>query len=112
MYELRQPKNRHFADLRQVDRLPETQLIADVRVPVPEELIALKLIALAGRRGQPKADSDRRDLKMLLLQFPALKSEEGPVRDRLRVAEADAPVIAEWRELVASDIEPETDEDW
>jgi hypothetical protein len=97
VYELRQPKNRHFAD---------------VRVPLPEELIALKLISLAGRQGQPKADTDRRDLKVLLLAFPQLKSETGPVLDRLIAAHADERVLAEWRELVATTIEPESDEEW
>ena len=112
VYELRQPKNRHFADVRQVGELPATQLIADVRVPLPEELIALKLISLAGRQGQPKADTDRRDLKVLLLAFPHLKSETGLVFDRLTAAHADERVFVEWRGLVAATIEPESDEDW
>jgi hypothetical protein len=112
IYELRQPKNRHFADVRQVGVLPPTQLIADVRVPLPEELIALKLLSLAGRQGQPKADTDRRDLKMLLLAFPHLKSEAGPILDRLAAANADERVLAEWRGLVATPIEPESNEEW
>jgi len=110
--ELRQSKNRHFADIRQIDELPTTQLVADVRVPLPEELIALKLISLAGRQGQPKADTDRRDLKVLLLAFPQLKSEKGPVLDRLTVAGADERVLTEWRQLVAATIEPESDDEW
>jgi hypothetical protein len=112
IYELRQPKNRHFADVRQIDELPPTQLIAEVRVPLPEELIALKLISLTGRQGQPKADTDRRDLKVLLLAFPHLKSELGLVSDRLTAGRADDRVFAEWQELVTSTIEPESDEDW
>jgi hypothetical protein len=112
IYELRQPKNRHFADVRQVAELPPTQRIADVRVPLPEELIALKLIGLASRQGQPKADTDRRDLKVLLLAFPQLKSETGPVFERLTAAHADERVLAEWRTLVAATIEPESDEEW
>lgn len=110
IYELRQPKNRHFADVRQVDQLPPTQLVADVRVPLPEKLIALKLIGLAARPGQPKADTDRRDLKVLLLAFPQLKSESGLVLDSLNRAHADESVFAEWRELVASTIQPESEE--
>jgi hypothetical protein len=110
IYELRQPKNRHFADVRQIDRLPPTQLVADVRIPLPEDLIAQKLISLSSRLGQPKADTDSRDLKVLLLAFPHLKAETGPVLDRLRAAQADERALAEWRELVSTDIQPE--EEW
>jgi Nucleotidyl transferase AbiEii toxin, Type IV TA system len=111
IYQLRQPKNRHFAEVRQIGELPPTQLIAEVRVPLPEELIAQKLISLSGRQGQPKADTDRRDLKVLLLAFPNLKSETGPVLDRLTAAGASENALAEWRDLVATDITPEED-DW
>jgi hypothetical protein len=34
IYQLRQPKNRHFAEVRQVSQLPPTQLVAEVRVPL------------------------------------------------------------------------------
>jgi len=110
IFQLRQPKNRHLAHVRQVDALPPTQWVADVRVPLPEALIAQKLIGLVGRLGQPKADSDRRDLKVLLLAFPHLKSETGPVLDRLRASHADDRALAEWRTLVATEIQPEDDE--
>lgn len=110
IYQLREPKNRHFADVRQVDELPPTQRVADVRVPLPEELIAQKLLSLCGRQGQPKADTDRRDLKVLLLAFPQLKSETGPVLDRLLAAKTNEQTIAEWGDLVATEIRPEDDE--
>lgn len=111
VFQVRQPDNRHLADVRQVAELPPTQSVADVRVPVPEELIAEKLISLSGRYGQPKADTDRRDLKVLLPAFPHLKSETGPVLDRLQAAGADDRAIDEWRQLVAAEIRPE-DESW
>jgi hypothetical protein len=110
IYQLQQPKNRHLADVRQVGELPPTQLIAEVRVPIPEELIAQKLLSLSSRRGQPKGDTDRRDLKMLLLAFPQLKSQAGPVLERLNAAEADEAALAEWSSLVATEIEAESDE--
>jgi len=110
VYQLREPKNRHFADIRQVGELPPTQLIAEVRVPVPEELISQKLISLSSRQGQPKADSDRRDLKVLLLAFPHLKSETGVVLNRLSAAHASERALAEWRDLVATEIRPEENE--
>ncbi len=109
VYQLREPKNRHFADIRQVVELPPTQLIAEVRVPVPEELIAQKLISLSSRLGQPKADSDRRDLKVLLLAYPQLKTETGPVLNRLTAANANDLALTEWRELIAMEITPEED---
>ncbi len=111
IYQVRQPKNRHLADVRQIAELPPTRLISEVRVPIPEELIAQKLLSLSNRRGQPKADTDRRDLKMLLLAFPDLKSQAGPVLERLTAAEADEGALAEWTEIVATKIEAE-DEEW
>ncbi|HTW93253.1 MAG TPA: hypothetical protein VMD30_00570, partial [Tepidisphaeraceae bacterium] len=43
IFQLRQPKNRHLADVRQVAEFPPTQSIAEVRVPIAEELVAQKL---------------------------------------------------------------------
>jgi hypothetical protein len=110
IYQLQQPKNRHLADVRQVGELPPTQLIAEVRVPIPEELISQKVLSLSSRRGQPKADTDRRDLKMLLLAFPHLKSQTGAVLDRLNATQADENALAEWSVLVATEIKTESDE--
>lgn len=107
VFQLRQPKNRHLADVRQTDELPPTQLIAEVRVPMPEELIAQKVISMSDRRGQPKADTDRRDLKILLLAFPHLKTEIGTVRDRLTASRADDRALAEWDVMVSTEIVPE-----
>jgi len=109
IYQLRQPKNRHLADVRQVMTLPPTLLISEVRVPTPEELVAQKVISLTARSAQPKGDSDRRDLKMLLLTFPKLKAEAGPVIGRLRALGASQAALAEWAALVAMDIQSEGD---
>src|SRR6266480_3769401 len=38
IYQLREPKNRHLADVRQTTTFPPTRLIAQVRVPTPEDL--------------------------------------------------------------------------
>ena len=110
IYQLREPKNRHLADVRQIATLPPTQIIAEVRVPTPEELIAQKIISLSTRSAQPKGDTDRRDLKMLLLTYPRLQSEAGPVQDRLRALGADEAALAQWRQLAASRIEAEDSE--
>jgi hypothetical protein len=109
--QLRQPKNRHLADVRQVDAFPPTQVVSEVRVPNPEELIAQKVISLSLRAAQPKGDTDRRDLKELLLAYPQLKTEAGAVRERLRAADADDRAIAEWKRLVATEIETPGDAD-
>lgn len=111
IYQLRQPKNRHLADVRQVKAFPTTQLIAEVRVPTPEELIAQKVISLASRSQQPKGDTDRRDLKLLLLAYPTFKSLTGPVADRIKVTNASDAALAEWGRLVASEIQAEEDAD-
>jgi len=70
VYQLRQPKNRHLADVRQVDALPPTQLVSDIMVLSPPDLIAQKVISVTARGDQPKGDTDRRDLKVLLLAYP------------------------------------------
>ena len=44
-----------------------------------------------------------------MLTFPELKTEEGPVAERLRAAEAGDDVMAAWKELVAQDIRAEED---
>jgi hypothetical protein len=104
IFQLHKPKNRHLADVRQVTEFPPTQLVAEVRVPIPEELIAQKVMSCSRRRDQPKGDTDRRDLKVLLLRYPALKKSTGPVLNRLRADGADPQALKEWRQLVASEI--------
>jgi len=111
IYQLREPKNRHLADVRQIEAFPPTQLVAEVRVPTPEELIAQKVVSLSTRSAQPKGDTDRRDLKVLLLTYPHLKTEAGLVQERLRARGADEAALAQWRQLAALRIEPESDAD-
>jgi hypothetical protein len=111
VFQLREPKNRHLVDVRQTGQLPPTRLVADVRVPTPEELIAQKILSLSMRSAQPKGDTDRRDLKMLLLAFPQLKVEQGVVMDRLSAAGAGPAAVAEWAALVATSIESEDESD-
>ncbi len=74
-------------------------------------MIANKVAAYTHRRHKPKAGTDWRDLAILLLTFPELKTEEGPVAERLRAAEASTEVMAAWKELVAQDILPEEDDE-
>lgn len=111
IFQLRHPKNRHLVDVRQVAGFPPTRIVSEVRVPTPEELIAQKVISLTTRSAQPKGDTDRRDLKVLLLAYPHLKTSLGPVRDRLSIASAGKDALVEWEALVATDIQPESDAD-
>ena len=111
IYQLRHPKNRHLADVRHVDTLPPSRLFDEVRVLTPEALIAEKVISSTSRSAQPKGDTDRRDLKVLLLAHPHLKSATGPVRDYLVAAGADDAALETWKTLVASTIEAPTDAD-
>ena len=108
IFQLREPKNRHLVDVRQTAALPPNQLVADVRVPTPEELIAQKVIAFSARRGQPKSGTDWRDLTMLLLVYPAMKSAVGPVMERLNANAANEAAIGEWNRIVILPID--TDE--
>lgn len=91
--------------------LPDSQTIEDIRVLTPPELIAYKVISYNARRGKPKAGTDWRDLAMLLLTFPDLKSETGAVSEKLRSLAASDEVMNEWRELVAQQLRAPNDDD-
>jgi hypothetical protein len=111
VFQVRKAGNRHLVDVRPVEMLPSARRIAQVLVIAPAELIASKVIAYHHRRGKPKSGTDWRDLAMLLLKFPELKRDPGPVVDCLRVAGADPAVLAVWRELVAQEIRPADEDD-
>jgi hypothetical protein len=104
LFQIHKPRNRHLVDLRPAESLPSAERIEDVLVMSPPELIAHKVISYHGRRGQPKAGTDWRDLAMLLLTFPELKEEQGAVGQALTSMKADEEVMKAWRELVAQEI--------
>ena len=110
LYQLRPPKNRRLVDVRQVERLPNCDLIEGVLVPTPPELICQKLISMVSRPSTPKGMMDGADLRRLLLAFPALKVAEGLVTDVLRAANATERALEAWRDLVAQEILPEDEE--
>jgi hypothetical protein len=111
LYQVQKLGNRHLVDIRPVQRLPDTQRIAQVLVIAPADLIASKVLSYAQRRGSPKSGTDWRDLAVLLLRFPHLKAETGPVADRLRDMEAAPSVLAAWHDLVAQEILPADEDD-
>jgi hypothetical protein len=113
IHQVRKPKNRHLVDVRLVGGLPPAQRVEEVLVLAPADLVASKVIAWEQRKARPKSGTDWRDLAMLLLAFPDLKTDAGPVRERLESAVAqgaDARVLDTWEGLVAQEILPE-DED-
>jgi len=110
LYQMRKPKNRHLVDVRSVVQLPTSNAVDGILVPVPPELICQKLLSMVSRPKTAKGMTDAADLRRLLLTFPELKTEEGPVADALRATETREEVLAAWNELVAQEIEPE-DED-
>ena len=111
LFQVQKSGNRHLVDIRPVATLPPAQRIEDVLVIAPADLIAGKVIAYHQRRGKPKSGTDWRDLAMLLLKFPELKSEQGFVADRLQASGATAEILAVWKELAAQEIQPEDDLD-
>lgn len=111
LYQVQKSGNRHLVDIRPLLMLPPARRIAQVLVASPEELIAQKVIAYDQRRGQPKSGTDWRDLAMLLLAFPELKHEAGPVADRLHAANATERSLELWRDLVKQPIRSEEEDD-
>jgi len=111
LFQIQKSGNRHLIDVRPVESLPPAQRVAGVLVMAPTELIASKVISYYRRRAQPKSFTDRRDIAVLLLQFPELKQSSGPVADALRAAGAEPEVLTAWQQLVAQDIQPPDDDD-
>lgn len=111
LFQVRKAGNRHLVDLRRVDTLPESKRVAGVLVMAPAALIASKVLAYQKRRGQPKSGTDWRDLAMLLLTFPDLKCDAGPVVEHLHAAGATPEALAVWQELVAQEIRPPEEDD-
>jgi predicted nucleotidyltransferase len=108
IYQLRNEGNRHLVDVRPINNLPNTQLIENIRVLSPLELIASKAISFHARKGSPKAGTDWRDLAMLLLQFPELKQE---VTANLRTKNVSEDVLKTWYEVESEDIQVEDEDD-
>lgn len=110
IYQTRKEGNRHLVDLRTVSELPNAETIENVRVLSPAELIASKVVSYHSRKGKPKSGTDWRDLAVLLLQFPELKSETGEVGKILQRRGVNEKILDAWREIVAQDLQVE-DED-
>jgi hypothetical protein len=111
IYQVQKPKNRHLVDVRPVDSFPPTQRVKKVLVVSPPELIANKVMSMVARQHKAKGLIDKADLYRLLTTFPELKSEKGPVVERLQAAGADADVMTAWESIVAEEIVSEDEDD-
>jgi hypothetical protein len=111
IFQIQKPDNRHLVDLRSVDKLPLAKRISQVLVMAPAELIASKVISYYKRRGKPKSGTDWRDLAMLLLTFPELKQDTGPVVECLKKAGVDSTILKVWKDFVVEDIKPTEEDD-
>jgi len=111
LFQIRKAGNRHLVDIRAVDVLPNSKRIADILVMAPAELVASKIVSYHSRRGKPKAGTDWRDIAMLLLTFPELKSESGAVKAALMAMNPTEPVLDLWKAVVEQEITAEDDED-
>ena len=110
IYQVRKEGNRHLVDIRIEKEFPANQLIEQISVLTPVELIASKVISYESRRGKPKSGTDWRDIAMLLLKFPELKVANGEVFESLSQRLANENAIKFWKDFVQQDLSVE-DED-
>ena len=111
LFQMQKAGNRHLVDVRPVDSLPQSQTIEGILVLAPAQLIAQKAISFHSRQGQPKGLSDMRDLAVLFLAFPEMKTESGAVSDALKALGATAEEMNTWRELLAQKLSAPNDDD-
>ena len=111
IYQVRSEGNRHLVDVRVEDSLPESTTVEDISILTPVELIVSKVLSYEARRGKPKAGTDWRDLGMLLLRFPELKTSDGEVTKLLRERNASEFAINFWHEFVEQDLTVDEDDD-
>jgi hypothetical protein len=111
IYQVRKEGNRHLVDIRPVTELPESETIENIRVLSPAELLASKMISFQARLGKPKSGTDWRDMAVLLLKFPELKSETGEIADLLIKKGGDDAVLNAWRKIAAQDLRVEDDDE-
>lgn len=112
VYQVRKPKNRHLVDVRHVDVLPRCELSDRIQVVEPASLIALKIISMTSRSNTPKGVTDQADLMRLLMTYPLLKTEIGPVADRMLDHNADDLAKQAWIEFVQTDFQSDNDDEY
>jgi len=111
VYQTRKEGNRHLVDIRLQEPMPETNVIENVRVLTPAELIVSKVLSYDSRRGKPKSGTDWRDAAVLLRQFPHYKVADGEISQRLLDKDASATAMKSWQQLVEQDLTEDEDDD-
>ena len=109
IYQVRNEGNRHLIDIRSIIGFPDIEIIEEIQILSPLELIVSKVISFQSRYGKPKSWTDRRDLAVLLLRFPELKEK---VAENLHSKNVGDAVLETWAEIARQDFQlEETDED-
>ena len=111
IYQTRKEGNRHLVDIRIEPTLPSNQKVEEIRVLTPIELLFSKIVSYQSRRGKPKSGTDWRDIAVLLLRFPELKTTSGEVSKLLSERNAGPVAIEFWNGMVAQDFSIENDDD-
>ncbi len=105
VYQIMTPKNRALVDVRQEAHLPAAVSKHGVRFVEPATLIAMKVESFAARRNQIKGDTDRVDIRRMLVAFPALRKLQGKVTDRLLADGVSDAVLKIWYGFVNERLE-------
>jgi hypothetical protein len=110
VFQLHKPRNRHLVDVRRVAALPAHRIIDGIAVVTPELLLAQKVVGAAARTQTAKGLTDLADIRRLLIQFPALKTEHGPVETLLGEMAAEERARAMWADIITQEILPDEDD--
>ena len=108
VYQVRKEGNRHLVDVRQIEKFPDTEVIENIQILSPLELIISKVISFHSRYGKPKSWTDRRDLAVLLLRFPELKEKVVANLQSKNVSEA---ILETWAEIESQGFEFEGEDE-
>jgi len=111
VYQKRKEGNRHLVDVRSVPKFPKTEVVENIWILSPSELIASKVVSYQARYGRSKSWTDRRDLAVLLLKFPKLKTKTGEVWEILKRRDVDKKTLNAWNEIVKEDLQIENEDD-
>lgn len=104
VYQKRNEGNRHLVDIRSESVLPNVDVIENVQVMTPAELVLSKILAYESRLGKPKSGTDWRDLAMLLIRFPELKVRDGEILRLLLERNASDFALDFWRKIVRQNL--------
>jgi len=110
VYQAMRPKNRALVDVRQEDNLPETVSKRGVRFVEPVALLAMKVNSYVARRNQVKGDTDRIDIRRMLVTFPKLRKLGGEVTRKLISEGASDDVLKAWYGFVEERLDPDADD--